>query len=597
MPENRLGVARLASIVGLSALSMGIGLGSSGRLTYHEAFVAQAAREMISGGSWIVSTIDGQPWLEKPPLATWLVAVVGLVTGEVSEFAARAPSAVVACLMTLGIAGFASRRFGPNVGWLAGLIQATTMWTILRGRLAEADILLACLVTGTILAFDRLRSGESVGVARGPHLTRRRLLAGFRSSLVASASPPPRGEGPGERVAASSLMIRSSDLEPSWSVEDPHPDPLPGGEGGSEDPNLGSLSGRGGLALRPDPPLEAPPSPYWRWAFFAGLGASALAKGIGFGAVLAGSAIVVVLLWDRDRRGFRALRNPWGWCLAGVLALTWPVLAAVRLPSAVSLWALHVTDRLSSQPEHFIGGPWWQYVPAVLLQAMPWTPLALIGAGPSIVRAIARRGGPDRLLWAWAVVPVLVLSTATVKNAHYAIHALPPLSVWAALGLIRVGARLRLRGWSEFRVLRGAVLLFLALGLGSGLGHLILGPRLDRRGREWAFVEQVGRQVERATPLVFLYEDWDRNPYPTPFGPMPHDWAIRLYSLERPAVWRQGVEDLAARPPGPGPYALVGRERDLPALRELGRVESVTQGPADRFDRTFALFRVDPVTR
>jgi hypothetical protein len=64
MPETRLGAARLASIVGLSALSMGIGLGSSGRLTYHEAFVAQAARELIAGGSVLVSTIDGQPWLE-----------------------------------------------------------------------------------------------------------------------------------------------------------------------------------------------------------------------------------------------------------------------------------------------------------------------------------------------------------------------------------------------------------------------------------------------------------------------------------------------------------------------------------------------------
>ena len=29
----------------------------------------------------------------------------------------------------------------------AGAIQATTAWTVFRGRLAEADILLACLIT------------------------------------------------------------------------------------------------------------------------------------------------------------------------------------------------------------------------------------------------------------------------------------------------------------------------------------------------------------------------------------------------------------------------------------------------------------------
>ena len=39
-----------------------------------------------------------------------------------------------------------------------------------------------------------------------------------------------------------------------------------------------------------------------------------------------------------------------------------------------------------------------------------WTPLALVGAWPSLLRAFSGRGGVDRLLWAWAVVPVLVLS-------------------------------------------------------------------------------------------------------------------------------------------------------------------------------------------
>ena len=39
--ETRLGAARVAWIVGLSALSVGMGLGRAGRLTYHEAFVAQ----------------------------------------------------------------------------------------------------------------------------------------------------------------------------------------------------------------------------------------------------------------------------------------------------------------------------------------------------------------------------------------------------------------------------------------------------------------------------------------------------------------------------------------------------------------------------
>ena len=96
-----------------------------------------------------------------------------------------------------------------------------------------------------------------------------------------------------------------------------------------------------------------------------------------------------------------------------------------------------------------------------------------------------------------------------------------------------------------------------------------------------------------------LYEDWDRKPYPTPFGPVPHDWAVRLYYLKRPALWRQGVDDLVARPPDPSssPYALLARERDVPALGKLGRVETLMKGPSDRFDREFQVFRVTPPAR
>ncbi|WP_020467088.1 ArnT family glycosyltransferase, partial [Singulisphaera acidiphila] len=157
MPETRLGAARLALIAGMAALTLGLGLGSAKHLTYHEAFVAQAAREMIASGSGLVPTIGDRPWLEKPPLAVWLVALLGRVTGEVDEVVARAPSAVAGALLTVGVATLAAGRFGASVGLLTGLVQATTLWTMMRGRLAEADMLLACLVTWTVVAFDRLR--------------------------------------------------------------------------------------------------------------------------------------------------------------------------------------------------------------------------------------------------------------------------------------------------------------------------------------------------------------------------------------------------------------------------------------------------------
>ena len=73
-----------------------------------------------------------------------------------SEAAARLPSALAAIGLTLGVAVLAARHFGPTIGMLSGAIQATTAWTVLRGRLAEADVLLACLITWSLVAFDEM---------------------------------------------------------------------------------------------------------------------------------------------------------------------------------------------------------------------------------------------------------------------------------------------------------------------------------------------------------------------------------------------------------------------------------------------------------
>src|ERR1700753_3697268 len=54
MPETRLRPWRLLALVAVAALTLGVGLGESSRLTYHKAFVAQAAREMIATGEVLV---------------------------------------------------------------------------------------------------------------------------------------------------------------------------------------------------------------------------------------------------------------------------------------------------------------------------------------------------------------------------------------------------------------------------------------------------------------------------------------------------------------------------------------------------------------
>ena len=470
-PWKRPGLTHLACLIALAALALFPGLGGSSRLTYHEAFVAQGAREILDSGQWLYPTIGGLPWLEKPPLPWWLAATFGHLTGGIDETVARLPSALAAISVVLGVAVLAARHYGPTISLLAGAVQATTAWTVLRGRLAEADVLLACLIVWSIVAFDEM-------------------------------------------------------LAP---------------------------------AAHDSPDFPGNPAPRWRrarWLFFGLLGATSLVKGIGFGAVIVMSIVAGMLVWQRDRITLRRLCFPAGWLLAFAIAFSWPLLMIVcHGGGAVTLWLMHVTDRLSGPtgPGPFASEPWWEYVPTLLAQALPWTPFALAGCSRSLRRAfsrVARVARPanrqsqnqlpaivvagDRLLWVWTAVPLALLSMATVKNAHYAIAAQVPWSIWTALALARLGETLRRRGWSRSKLRFAACAGFASLALLYGSCLCLIAPRFDRRGVEWAFYESVGGMLPKTTPLALLYDDWDRLPYECPFGSFPHDLAVRLFYLARP---------------------------------------------------------------
>ncbi len=514
MAVARLGWMRLACLLVLSALVFLPGLGSSGRLSYHEAFVAQGAREMLDSGDWAYPTIGGLPWLEKPPLPWWLTVALGRIVGGVDETVARLPSVLAATLLVLGVAVLAARHYGPGLGVLAGAVQATTAWTVLRGRLAEADMLLACLITWAIVAFDRMRDDGPEPCAKTPP------GAPFVRGGDGTGAPPAKG----------------AFLSP----------PSEGRAGG----------GSSGVSTDAGPATQSTGWRRARWAFFVLLGATSLVKGIGFGAVLILSVVTAALIWRRDGTAMRRLRFPAGWIVATVLALAWPIaMVAWHGFGALALWTVHVTDRLAAHPGEFAGERWWEYTPGLLIQAMPWTPLALIGAWHSLRRAIRGRAGRagaiseadnavrtsvvagDRLLWAWSAAPLALLALATVKNAHYAIAAQVPWSIWAALGLARVGRRLIHRGWTPGRLRRLAVAGFAGLGLVTGWSFWLLGPWFDRRGVEWAFYESAAGHLPFDAPLTLLYDDWDRNPYESPFGSFPHDLAVRFFYLGRTACW------------------------------------------------------------
>ncbi|MFA7401946.1 MAG: glycosyltransferase family 39 protein [Bacteroidales bacterium] len=65
------------------------------KVTIMEARNFIAAREMLSDGNWILTTMNGEPRYEKPPLPTWITAIFGLLFGIKNVFALRFPGVIM----------------------------------------------------------------------------------------------------------------------------------------------------------------------------------------------------------------------------------------------------------------------------------------------------------------------------------------------------------------------------------------------------------------------------------------------------------------------------------------------------------------------
>jgi 4-amino-4-deoxy-L-arabinose transferase-like glycosyltransferase len=127
-------------------------LGRARTLTGHEGHYAAVVQGMLRTGDWLVPRIGSEPWLEKPLLPHWCMAVA-VWGGGMDEFVLRVPSILAGLLGVCIVASLAARWFGPTQGLLAGLIQATTLHTLTYARLAESDIFLWALVLACIWVF------------------------------------------------------------------------------------------------------------------------------------------------------------------------------------------------------------------------------------------------------------------------------------------------------------------------------------------------------------------------------------------------------------------------------------------------------------
>ena len=398
-------------------------LGGRRVLTRHEVFAAEPAREMLHGGSainWVIPHFAGIPRTVKPPTTGWLIAASMALFHSEAEWVVRLPSGLSAILMTVLIADLAARWLGPRVGVMAGLMQATFVYVLMQGRLAEADMPMAAAVCLAMYAFAR-------GVVRPTDPNSE--VVGFEESVGSALRTVPPGAGE---------SVRSADATGDF---------LP--------PSV--LRGRAGEGASiantpPERPLPNPPPEYRgreqdahsrsdripRWLpilFYLGAGLSFLLKGVGIAFILAGVAAFII--WSagegRDwRRCLRFLLSPAGLLLLAIMLVAWPAAAWHADPNIFKTFRKELIGRASG--EFGEKQPWYFYAGVVPVMLMPWLPFG-IGAIVQGVRRRAYRGPVGQLLICWFVPGLLILSASAWKHHHYVIPMMPAATLVTAAGM------------------------------------------------------------------------------------------------------------------------------------------------------------------
>ncbi len=147
-----------------------------------EGRYAQISREMYDHDEWIVPTLQGQPYLDKPPLLYWMVRISYSLFG-VSEASARLPSALALHATILLIYMIGRRSLGERSALWGALLLTVAPGFMEMGRLLLVDGILTFLVSLSLLsAFEAVRGDR---LKRGWW-----LLAAFACGLGILAKGP-----------------------------------------------------------------------------------------------------------------------------------------------------------------------------------------------------------------------------------------------------------------------------------------------------------------------------------------------------------------------------------------------------------------------
>lgn len=153
----------------LVAAYLVFGLGSYGLLDNNEGLYGEIGRKMARGASLTIPHLIGEPYLEKPPLLYYLLAVSFRLFGE-TEAAARAVPLAASLVCLWSVSWFCRRLGRPGTGRLAALILASSLGYVFMSRLVMFDMLFTVFFNLALFAFFLAWREENRNLLRLSHI-------------------------------------------------------------------------------------------------------------------------------------------------------------------------------------------------------------------------------------------------------------------------------------------------------------------------------------------------------------------------------------------------------------------------------------------
>jgi 4-amino-4-deoxy-L-arabinose transferase-like glycosyltransferase len=149
------------SILLLTLIVTLLGLGSYGLYEPHEGHFAMVGQEILWRNDWVTPHLNGSPYLNKPPLLYWLIALTTKIFGS-TEFAARLPIALAGWLGIVIAWKWSRELWGINASRLTALMLSVTLgWFIFTHQILIDALLGTLLISSNYFLWRSLYQPQS----------------------------------------------------------------------------------------------------------------------------------------------------------------------------------------------------------------------------------------------------------------------------------------------------------------------------------------------------------------------------------------------------------------------------------------------------